>query len=55
MNWLKMLMPLILVNLLKTDYDGKIRDIEKKHLVLLNVANIDAYTAVKIKIPRLVI
>ena len=27
----------------------------KKHLVLLNVANTDAYTAVKIKMPRLVI
>ena len=30
MNWLKNLMPLILADLLKIDYNAKIRDIEDK-------------------------
>ena len=30
MNWLKNLMPLILADLLKIDYNAKVRDIEDK-------------------------
>ena len=54
MNWLKKIIPLLLVDLLKkkTDYGVKNKDIENKTPSITGLATIAALTAVKIKIPK---
>ena len=52
MHWLKTLMSLLLVNLLKTDYNTKIKDIENKIPIIKIIATTDALTAAKNNIPN---
>ena len=51
MNWLKTLMPLILVDSFKTDYDAKINKIKGKIPSITSLATTGALNAVNNEIP----
>ena len=51
MNWLKSLLPLILVHLFKKRYDAKIKHIENKIPSIVNLASTTGLIAVENKIP----
>ena len=52
LHWLKTLMSLLLVNLLKTNHNTKIKDIENKIPIIKILATTDAITAAKNNIPN---